>query len=182
MKFVGHGGTSAGSIVALMASVGYGGQDLEKILVEELDFRSLLEDNGQRLATVQKKATQISSMLAAGGLDKLWAVNVTAPSVLSDLGTGLGLYQGTELKKFLIGKIKARVPALADHTDITFEHLHKAGCLPLKIVASDIRIPLSCHFRVERHKVRGLRDRRGSRIPLATPLHSSSFFKRPAAG
>ena len=50
----------------------------------------------------------------------------------------MGLYQGRKLKDFLLNKIKEKVPALANNADITFEHLHKAGCLPVKIVASDI--------------------------------------------
>ena len=69
---------------------------------------------------------------------QFWAVNVTAPSVLNALGWPLGLYQGRKLKDFLLNKIKEKVPALANNADITFEHLHKAGCLPVKIVASDI--------------------------------------------
>ncbi len=50
VKFIGHGGTSAGSMIAVLAAVGYSGEELEKILVEELDFRDLLEDQGHRLA------------------------------------------------------------------------------------------------------------------------------------
>lgn len=141
VKFIGHGGTSAGSMIALMAAAGYNGEELEKILVEELDFRSLLEDHGQRLQQTQAKVERISSAVQAGGfLRKLWAINVTAPGVLRELASGLGLYQGGRLKDFLLKKIKQKVPALAGHADITFEHLHKAGCLPVKIVASDITI------------------------------------------
>src|SRR5262245_65561802 len=55
VKFVGHGGTSAGSMIALMAAVGYGGEEMEKILVEELDFRTLLEDQGQQLGQPQRR-------------------------------------------------------------------------------------------------------------------------------
>jgi NTE family protein len=139
VKFVGHGGTSAGSMVALMAVVGYTGEQLEKILVEELDFRELLDDRGVRLKGVQTKVEGISSALSSGGLVRQFcAVNFTAPTVLKGLGAPLGLYHGRELKDFLLCKIKEKVPALADHADITFEHLRKAGCLPVKIVASDI--------------------------------------------
>src|SRR5438034_9607610 len=68
VKFVGHGGTSAGSMIALMAAVGYGGEELEKILVEELDFRTLLEDQGLRLGQTQAKVEGISSSLYSDGL------------------------------------------------------------------------------------------------------------------
>jgi NTE family protein len=139
VKFVGHGGTSAGSMVAVMAAVGYTGEQLEKILVDELDFRDLLDDRGRRLEVVGTKVEGISSALSSGRrVRQFRAVNLTAPSVLRDLGAPLGLYHGRKLKDFLLGKIKEKVPALANNADITFEHLHKAGCLPVKIVASDI--------------------------------------------
>jgi NTE family protein len=141
VKFVGHGGTSAGSMIALMAAVGYSGEELEEILVEELDFRALLEDQGQRLEQMQAKVEEISSALkSAGWFRKFWAVNVTASRTLKGLGPGLGLYQGRKLKDFLLGKIKGKVAVLAHHADITFEHLHNAKCLPVKIVASDITL------------------------------------------
>lgn len=139
VKFVGHGGTSAGSMIALMAAVGYSGDELETILVEELDFRSLLDDEGKRIHEAQAKVNAISSSLKSGGvLNKLWTVNVTARRGLNQFGDGLGLYKGDKIKAYLIEKIKAKVPNLAANADVTFEHLHKAGCLPLKIVASDI--------------------------------------------
>jgi len=82
VKFVGHGGTSAGSMIALMAAVRYGGEELERILVEELDFRTLLEDEGQRLEQARAKVEKISSALSSGWLpQKFWAVNVTAPGI-----------------------------------------------------------------------------------------------------
>jgi NTE family protein len=139
VRFVGHGGTSAGSIVALMASVGYSGKELETILVDELDFRNLLDDRGQQLEQTKAAVQQIAGALATGGmLKKLCAVSIRAPRVLKLLGPGLGLYQGKKLKEFLLAKIKERAPSLAQYADITFEHLDKAGCLPVKIVASDI--------------------------------------------
>src|SRR5271165_4951747 len=49
IEFAGYGGTSAGSIVALLAAVGYTGDELLHMLVDELDFTCLLDDGGQRL-------------------------------------------------------------------------------------------------------------------------------------
>lgn len=141
VKFVGHGGTSAGSMVALMAAVGYNGEELERILVEELDFRELLDDQGRQLEQMKGTAEWVASALKSGGWrKKFWAANVTAPGVLKQLGSTLGLYQGSRLKQFLLNKIKQKVPSLRDHADITFEHLQKAKCLPVKMVASDITL------------------------------------------
>ncbi len=48
------------------------------------------------------------------------------------------MYAGEPLKRFLAGKIKEKRPELSSHVDLTFEHLERARCLPLKIVASDL--------------------------------------------
>lgn len=139
VKFIGHGGTSAGSMVALLAAVGYNGRELENMLVEELDFRSLLEDKGQNLKHTQAMVEEISSALKSGGwFRKLYAVNILAPRVLKKMGPGLGLDHGRRLKDFLLAKIQEKVPSLASHPEITFDHLHQAQCCPVKIVASDI--------------------------------------------
>jgi hypothetical protein len=71
-------------MVALMAAVGYTGEQLEKILVKELDFRDLLDDWGGRLERVQTKAEGISSALSTGRRVRHFrAVNFTASSILT---------------------------------------------------------------------------------------------------
>lgn len=45
IEFQGYGGTSAGSIVALLAAVGYSGHELGGILVD-LEFTELMDDEG----------------------------------------------------------------------------------------------------------------------------------------
>jgi NTE family protein len=154
VKFIGHGGTSAGSIVALLAAVGYTGGELERMLVQEVDFCSLLEDEGQKkLKYVQMKVEEISSMLKSGGwLRKLYAVNIVVPHVLKKWGPGLGLDHGSNLKQFLLDKIQAKIPNLKGHVDITFQHLHAANCLPVKIVASDISARRPALFPLEHTK------------------------------
>src|SRR5262245_8660525 len=141
VEFIGYGGTSAGSIVASLASVGYTGKELEKLLVEELDFVSLLDDNGRQLSIIQGKLGKVLSKLSSGNLlQKGFCILFEAPQVLKALGPGLGLYGGEKLKSFLLERIKEKQPSLAQHADITFQHLDDAGCLPLKIVASDITL------------------------------------------
>lgn len=141
MKFVGHGGTSAGSMIALMAAVGYSGSQLEKILVDDLVFTTLLDDDGDKLLRTQEKVEEISSALKSGSkLSKLWAINWAAPGVLKSLGPRLGFYEGRAIKAYILERIKAVVPALATNADVTFEHLKNAGCLPVKIVASDLTL------------------------------------------
>ena len=136
MRFLGFGGTSAGSIVATLASVGYTGKEQGEILVG-LEFDTLLDDGGDCLDRARLQFEQIGEALRGGSWNKLGAY-FKARSLLKSLGAVLGLYAGEPLKQFLAGKIEAKRPELASHVDLTFEHLERAGGLPLKIVASDL--------------------------------------------
>ena len=51
IEFVGYGGTSAGSIVALLAAVGYSGKELRDVLVET-PLTDLLDDRGEALKRI----------------------------------------------------------------------------------------------------------------------------------
>src|SRR4051794_22863246 len=66
VRFQGFGGTSAGSIVALLAAVGYSGQELEKLLVDELSFADLLDDGGKNLDLAKAKAAWVARVLQSG--------------------------------------------------------------------------------------------------------------------
>jgi NTE family protein len=142
IEFLGYGGTSAGSIVALLAAVGYSGQELEPILVKELDFQKLLDDGGAALNGAKGKFNAIQKAMRAGGmrgkLKQLKALNLTAPGLVKSLGGELGLYHGDPLIEFLRNKVVQKKPNLNGQDSITFEALHQAGCLPLKVVATDI--------------------------------------------
>lgn len=151
VEFVGFGGTSAGSIVAALAAVGYTGEELEQVLVET-DFSSLLKENGKHVDEFKK---QLASII--GGLDKGFygACGTMVRAACAYLGFGslkrtlmeqFGVDDGGALKVFLLKKIQAKLPDLAEATDITFANLadrEKAPvgsrpCFPLKIVASDV--------------------------------------------
>jgi NTE family protein len=136
VQFQGFGGTSAGSIVATLASVGYNGKELGEILVG-LEFNTFLDDGGDRLDHARSQFEQISAALRGGWWSKLRAC-FKARLLLKSLGVELGLYAGEPLKRFLAEKIKEKRPELKSHVDLTFEHLEQARCLPLKIVASDL--------------------------------------------
>jgi NTE family protein len=136
ITFVGYGGTSAGSMVALLAAVGYTGKELGQVLID-LDFRTLLEANGSKLERVQATAVKVAQGLRGGWWSRVRAL-LGAKSIAHALMPGLGLDEGKLLKQYLLARVKEKQPALAEHADITFEHLERVGCPPLKIVASDI--------------------------------------------
>lgn len=138
IRFLGHGGTSAGSMVAVLAAVGYTGAELRDLLVDQLDFRDLLEDRGIRLQQGKQKLDWFAAQLTSkSSAMRCWAA-LAAIFESCKLGSGLGLYPGQKLKDFLLGTIRHKRPELAGHADITFEHLARAKCLPVKIVASDL--------------------------------------------
>ena len=49
IKFVGYGGTSAGSIIALLASIGYTSDELKTIMIEEINFTQFLDESASEL-------------------------------------------------------------------------------------------------------------------------------------
>jgi NTE family protein len=65
-QFVGSGGASAGSIVALLAAVGYTGRDLQDIMVKQIDFSEMLEDGGRRLEKIKLRAEKVAVDLRYG--------------------------------------------------------------------------------------------------------------------
>ena len=60
IEFVGYGGTSAGAIVALLASVGYSGDELKRIMIEEVKFSDFLDDQGLALDRLKQIPDEFS--------------------------------------------------------------------------------------------------------------------------
>jgi predicted acylesterase/phospholipase RssA len=73
IEFAGYGGTSAGSIVALLACAGYTGAELQAKFVDELDFASPLTNcpgytsSHAPAAGCRSSASPIVSLTDAGG-------------------------------------------------------------------------------------------------------------------
>lgn len=146
LKFVGYGGTSAGAIVALLAAIGYKGDELRDITVEEIEFSSFLDDKGEALNQLQGLAVSLSHTWrkANGTSSKILAAGATARTafthrkMLSGILKDLGLYDAQELNKFLRKKIVAKIPKLRDSDRITFKHLAEHGVPKLRIVSADL--------------------------------------------
>jgi NTE family protein len=126
IECVGYAGTSAGSIVALLASVGYTPDEMFEVMCREIDFVEFLDDGGRLLES-------FSNLMNRPGL---WGL-LTRWRTLRRIHRELGLYHGRELKNFLTRKIRSKVRHLDNHS-IDFEALDRAGCKPLKIIASDV--------------------------------------------
>ncbi|GAB1539992.1 hypothetical protein NUACC21_26610 [Scytonema sp. NUACC21] len=143
IKFIGYGGTSAGSIVALLASVGYSPEQIREIMIEEINFNDFLDGADNNLERF-KKIPQgfITSFFKTVFL---WQNK----DLIDNLNQNLGLCVAKTLTKFLLEKIQKSPKVENSHsdlkqkiqnaTDITFQNLKDLGCFPLKVVASDIK-------------------------------------------
>ena len=125
IEFVGFGGTSAGSIVALLGSVGYLGPEMEEFLVET-NFTDFLNESGRPVDELKSK---VRSILADLETDK-WGKTLRAGFALIRLvnlvkgfSSNLGVDNGETLKKVLLAKIIEKKKTLKDHANITFQDL-----------------------------------------------------------
>lgn len=142
IEFIAYGGTSAGSIIATLAAVGYTGRELEQICTEEIEFHKFLDDDGVRLNELKEFIAKNARLDVSGGVGSVFAILRAlrgARPVLGPLLKDLGLYEGHRLKEFLLRKIRQKVPGLSQVDPIRFRDLVEAGCAPLKVVASDLR-------------------------------------------
>jgi len=140
IEFIGFGGTSAGSIVALLAAVGYSGEELKEILVSQ-DFKELLDDDGESVLRLKKELGRILEGTWCGKLRvlcSLLGVRWKLRDEIRHLLTHHGLNPGERLMRFLLEKVRAKRQSFEKHTDISFADLEREGAWPLKIVASDV--------------------------------------------
>lgn len=147
LQFAGYGGTSAGSIVALLATVGYTGDELRQTTVDEIEFTNFLDDGGISLGQLKTFAADISGIWENSG--GRWARGKAAVAtakkafsnrdLLKRLLHDLGLYHAHYLREFLRRKIVQKLPELRDKEDITFNDLANCNRPPLRIVSADLR-------------------------------------------
>jgi NTE family protein len=143
VEWLGFGGSSAGAIVALLASIGYQPHELRRIIIDELAFTALLDDgDGGQLQSVSNVARR-AAMIArhqhfCPPLRNVIGLISQSRAVLSPLNQSLGIYSGDRFRKFLFDKIVNKYPGLSDKNDISFADLERNGAKPLKVVASDV--------------------------------------------
>ena len=130
-----YAGTSAGAIVALLASVGYTGDELRRIMVKEIDFRQFLDDSGKWLEKLK--------VALDGGLRSAWRHPSLLVRTLWKFEGAYGLYTGDALEEFLNEKVSVKIPALKNNPAFTFDDLMNAGAKCLRVVVSDVRMSRS---------------------------------------
>ncbi len=136
VEFVGYGGASAGSIIALLACVGFKSDELCRVMTEDVNFNEFLDDKGTLL---ENSKIILKKFQASSYLGKLW-IYLRHYSKIANLQKNLGLYDANPLQDFLLRKIKEKCPNLKNEVDITFSDLQAQGFPPLKIIASDLML------------------------------------------
>jgi NTE family protein len=166
VEFQGYGGTSAGAIVALLACVGYRGDELRSLVTDKIVFTEFLDDGGEALKRL-KEMTETSQSRP------LWSIWKNR-KLLYSIRDNFGLYTANKLETFLKSKIEEKLPALKQESEITFAHLKNAGCPPLKIMVSDLGLREPCTYSGE-----GPNERNGSVIDAVRASMSYPFVFRP---
>jgi NTE family protein len=146
IEFVGYGGTSAGSIIAFLASVGYTSDELKKIMIEEIDFTRFLDDSASELEILKDSLGKFFDKINNFN-DEICNIckireNIylmkTLAKYLKKLNQDLGLCDAKGLKQFLLERTAQKHPTFNNRTDITFRELQEQRCYPLRVVASDL--------------------------------------------
>lgn len=135
IDFLGFGGTSAGSIVALLCCVGYSPSELKSVMLKEVDFNKFLDDDGHTLEQLRGIKLPPNFMKFRGYPKFLWTLWANKTS-LSNIVQHYGIYNGNKLKEFLHQKVMAKIPSLENKPSFTFDDLRDFP--PLKIIASDL--------------------------------------------
>jgi NTE family protein len=131
IDFRGYGGTSAGSMVALLATIGYTGADLRDVMIHRIPWKEVAAE----LEAPKKASKQVIGILSNPGLGmglQLWKHRAMLHTLFSEFGFS----NGSILAEAIFGLVQARQPKLA--RGFTFNDVAVLGCPSLKIVASDL--------------------------------------------
>lgn len=140
IEFVGYGGTSAGSIVALLASIGYTADELLGVMCDELNFNELLDDNGGGLSFWGSLADDIAAISSTFGAIKVGAGTwIASGKKIRQVLTARGIYSGERLEAKLREFIIRKHRSLENAAEITFADLARLGCKPLRVVAANLQ-------------------------------------------
>ncbi len=138
IEWVGCAGTSAGALIAALASVGFGGAAIGEKLKTDLHPRALVDDRGAQLDEVVKLRAQVRPLVTGNLFDRGRAlVALSRNAVLKAIGTDYGVYDGAYLEK-AVGAMIRTGPLVAGKPSDTFQDLIAAACPQLKVVASNI--------------------------------------------
>ncbi len=120
------GGTSAGAIVATLLAVGYTGSDLKDKLLNDLDFRNIMDSNWPNIQYIR----------SAKGLDKVLIIPLIW-NLLRNFFKNYGLFDGDYILNYVRNLIKIKT----GEDRYTFSHLARrpdATITKLNLMVTDI--------------------------------------------
>lgn len=138
IEFVGYAGTSVGSLIALMAALGYNANEMKDIVCEEVPFASLLDDGGDRLKRWEAAFSKLADCGSVSGKFALVSELFAMRGEILNMTRGFGIYDGHKLEnktRELIGRKFAR---FKDKEVIKFDDLYAAGAKPMRFVAAHL--------------------------------------------
>lgn len=139
IEFVGYGGTSAGSIVALLASIGYTPDELLGVMCDELNFNELLDDYGAGLSFLGGMVDELVAVGSMFGCMKIAGSWLSSRRRIREVLTTRGVYSGERLEATLREFIIRKHRTLENVAEITFADLQHLGCKPLRVVAANLQ-------------------------------------------
>jgi NTE family protein len=133
IEFIGFGGTSAGSILALLACVGYSGQDLCQLMTTELKLNELLKSVKAPLDRLKELPRDLAGLNWWNVYPTLGKYRATGKALQKDLGlAGCDDFEAA-LLRLVRAKLGAEIPER-----FTFSDLRARNLRPLKVVVSDL--------------------------------------------
>jgi NTE family protein len=166
INFVGYGGTSAGSIVAMLGAVGYTGSEIRDLMSQE-SFTRFLDDEGvelDRLKGLVQLILEDSRLKPFRVARKLFSER----KLIRKLYSEAGLYNASNLETFLRDKVNARYPRIGDR--FKFSELYQASEKVLKVVAADIVARQTLTFSMNGHSATELD------FPVITAVRASMSY------
>jgi NTE family protein len=138
IQWAGCAGTSAGALVAALASVGFDGAAIVEKLKGDLHPRALIDDRGAQLDELVELRTRVRPLIRGGLIKRARALlSFSRNTILNAIGQHYGVYEGAYLEQ-AVRAILRTGPLLAGRPGDTFQDLTDAACPQLKVVASNI--------------------------------------------
>jgi NTE family protein len=145
VKFVGHGGASAGSVIALLANVGYTGETIKELMLGNVHLRSFLDDRGSALRSVRRVLYRLGLDIGPGKRSNWFQRGQVVADFLARkrylvdrMVDRKGLYNGLKAIELLQDLVVRQIGG-SPNQRITFESLLLKTGRPLKIICTDVR-------------------------------------------
>lgn len=154
IEFIGFGGTSAGAIVATLASMNIDIDEIERIFVDQC-FSSFFENNGSNIRDAREKFSANLNTIFKASKRHIFQVNKALYNLSKEYKkySNLGISDGRVLKDKLFGIIKNKYSNLSE--GFTFKDLNELSkndsCVkPLRILATDLNRERAIVFSYEK--------------------------------